>query len=106
MSNLWQACCKLKLLSGYLVESPRGIIQRNRYHLRPSSGQLEYDQDDTTRELPDFPRDFQMICQELQAYIALLQQRRQHLVHRGLLNSFMEQGVVGQCDLQIDLIYN
>ncbi|GBN81182.1 hypothetical protein AVEN_249406-1 [Araneus ventricosus] len=41
----------------YLVETPRGIIRRNRFHLRPSSGQLEYDQDDTTRELPDFPRD-------------------------------------------------
>ncbi|GBN77525.1 hypothetical protein AVEN_264686-1 [Araneus ventricosus] len=41
----------------YLVETPRGIIRRNRFHLRPSTGQLEYDQDDTTRELPDFPRD-------------------------------------------------
>ncbi|GBM74298.1 hypothetical protein AVEN_212197-1 [Araneus ventricosus] len=41
----------------YLVETPRGIIRPNRFHLPPSSGQLEYDQDDTTRELPDFPRD-------------------------------------------------
>ncbi|GBM38333.1 hypothetical protein AVEN_158360-1 [Araneus ventricosus] len=40
----------------YLVETPRGIIRRNRFHLRPSCGQLEYDQDDTTRELPDFLR--------------------------------------------------
>ncbi|GBM70264.1 hypothetical protein AVEN_270837-1 [Araneus ventricosus] len=40
----------------YLVETPRGIIQCNRF-LCPSSGQLEYDQDDRTRQLPDFPRD-------------------------------------------------
>ncbi|GBM50736.1 hypothetical protein AVEN_144162-1 [Araneus ventricosus] len=37
----------------YLVETPRGI---NCFHLHPSSGQLEYDQDDM-RELPDFPKD-------------------------------------------------
>ncbi|GBM17970.1 hypothetical protein AVEN_111113-1 [Araneus ventricosus] len=35
---------------------PRSVIRRNCFHLRPSSGQLEYDLDDTTRELPDFPR--------------------------------------------------
>ncbi|GBM05605.1 hypothetical protein AVEN_202240-1 [Araneus ventricosus] len=29
----------------YLVETPRGIIRRNRFHLRPSPGQLEYVQD-------------------------------------------------------------
>ncbi|GBN06636.1 hypothetical protein AVEN_215810-1 [Araneus ventricosus] len=34
----------------YLVETPRGIIRRNRFHLRPSSGQLEYGQNDTTRK--------------------------------------------------------
>ncbi|GBO32759.1 hypothetical protein AVEN_154111-1 [Araneus ventricosus] len=40
----------------YLVETPRGIIICNHFHLCPSSRQLEYDQDDTTR-VPDFPRD-------------------------------------------------
>ncbi|GBM88460.1 hypothetical protein AVEN_17502-1 [Araneus ventricosus] len=41
----------------YLVETPRGIIRRSRFHLRPSSGQLKYDQNDTRRDLPDFSRD-------------------------------------------------
>ncbi|GBM95167.1 hypothetical protein AVEN_199151-1 [Araneus ventricosus] len=40
----------------YWVGTPRGIIRRNCFHLRPS-GQLEYDEDDTTREMPDFTRD-------------------------------------------------
>ncbi|GBM09226.1 hypothetical protein AVEN_226721-1 [Araneus ventricosus] len=33
----------------FLVETPRGIIRRNRFHLRPSSGELEYDQEKTAR---------------------------------------------------------
>ncbi|GBM78619.1 hypothetical protein AVEN_94585-1 [Araneus ventricosus] len=52
---LWEDKSKAPL--SYLVEIPRGIILRNRFHLRPSSGQLEYDQDHTTRELPDIRRD-------------------------------------------------
>ncbi|GBN03705.1 hypothetical protein AVEN_258835-1 [Araneus ventricosus] len=95
----------------YLVETPRGIIRRNRFHLRPSSGQLEYGENDTTRELPDFPGDSSPVpfSDDMPGTPSLYRSSPttpSTLVHRSLLNSFIEQGVVGQCDLQTDLIYN
>ncbi|GBN25615.1 hypothetical protein AVEN_2059-1 [Araneus ventricosus] len=95
----------------YLVETPKCIIRRNRFHLRHLLGSwnmikmVQRENCQISQETPHLSH-FQMICQELQAYPALLQQRRQHLVHRGLLNSFIEQGVVGQYEIQTDLIYN
>ncbi|GBN07619.1 hypothetical protein AVEN_268628-1 [Araneus ventricosus] len=93
----------------YLVETPRG---RNHFRLRPSYlGQLKCDQDDTTRKLPDFPRGSSHIPLPDGMPGSPSQSHSSPttptiLVHRGLLSSFIKQGVVGQCDLQTDLICN
>ncbi|GBM24899.1 hypothetical protein AVEN_23435-1 [Araneus ventricosus] len=54
--SYWRIKAKYAVPRSYLLETPVGIDWRNRFHLRPFSRQLEYDQDDTTRGLPDFPR--------------------------------------------------
>ncbi|GBM87543.1 hypothetical protein AVEN_107193-1 [Araneus ventricosus] len=95
----------------YLVETPRVSSDATVSifpHLLDSWNMIKMIQRSNCQISQETPHlsHFQMICQELQAYPALLQQRRQHLVRRGLLKSFTEQGVVGQCDLQTDLIYN
>ncbi|GBN17769.1 hypothetical protein AVEN_16286-1 [Araneus ventricosus] len=94
-----------------LIENPRDIIRRNLSifeHLLDYWNMIKIIQRENCQISQEAPHlfHFQMICQDLQACPTLLHQRRQHLVQRGLLSSFIKQGVIGQCDLRTDLIYN